>query len=99
MIDNEEFRTIEGFGTLDEFLDEIGTREETTAAAIKRVIAIKLGEAMRERKMTKVAMAKVMNTSRKQLDRVLDPNEQGVTLETLARAAKTVGRELRVDLI
>ncbi len=95
----DSFRTIDGFGTLDEFLDEIGTREEATAAAIKRVIAIKLGEAMRERKLTKVAMAKLMNTSRKQLDRVLDPDEQGVTLETLTRAAKTVGRELRVDLV
>lgn len=87
------------FTTLDAFLDEEGIREEVTAAAIKRIIALKLREAMRERNLTKVAMAREMNTSRQQLDRVLDPDEHNVTLESLARAANSVGRKLRVELV
>lgn len=87
------------FTSLDEFLDEEGIREEVTAAAIKRVIALELREAMQVRNLTKVAMAKEMKTSRQQLDRVLDPNEHNVTLDSLARAAKSVGRKLRVELV
>jgi len=87
------------FTTLDAFLEEEGILEEVTAAAIKRVIALKLREAMKQRKLTKVAMAREMNTSRQQLDRVLDPNEYNVTLESLARAAKSVGQTLKVELV
>lgn len=53
---------------------------------------------MRERKITKAAMAERMGTSRAQLDRVLDPTAFNVTLETLERAARIVGRRLRVEL-
>lgn len=94
-----ELRDPSDFTTLDAFLDEEGIREEVTAAAIKRVIALELREAMRDRNLTKVAMAREMKTSRQQLDRVLDPNEHNVTLESLARAASSVGRKLRVELI
>ena len=87
------------FDTLDDFLDEEGIREEVTARAIKRVIALQLQEAMRERKLTKAAMADLMETSRAQLARVLDPEEFNVTLDTLTRAAKVVGRKLRVELV
>lgn len=88
-----------GLTSLDDFLESEGIREEVTAAAIKRVIALELREAMRKRNLTKVAMAKRMSTSRAQLDRLLDPDEHNVTLESLARAAKTVGFELKVELI
>ncbi len=87
------------FETLDDFLDEEGVREEVTARAIKRVIALQLQEAMRDRKLTKAAMADLMETSRAQLARVLDPEEFNVTLDTLTRAAKVVGRKLRVELV
>ena len=87
------------FETLDDFLDEEGIREEVTARAIKRVIALQLQEAMRDRKLTKAAMADLMETSRAQLARVLDPEEFNVTLDTLTRAAKVVGRKLRVELV
>lgn len=99
MMEVNEARDPSDFTTLDAFLDEEGIREEVTAAAIKRVIAIKLREAMRERKLTKVAMARDMKTSRQQLDRVLDPDEHNVTLDSLARAANSVGRTLRVELV
>jgi FixJ family two-component response regulator len=89
---------LDEFDNLDDFLREEGIYDEVVAQAAKRVIAMQLQVAMRERKLTKSAMAKLMQTSRAQLDRVLDPTEFNVTLDTLARAAKVVGRRLRVDL-
>lgn len=88
----------EGFISLDEFLDEEGIREEVTARAIKRVIALQLQQAMAERKLSKARMAELMETSRAQLARILDPEEYNVTLDTLARAAKVLGRRLSVEL-
>jgi methylphosphotriester-DNA--protein-cysteine methyltransferase len=83
--------------TLDDFLAEQGVLEETTAVAIKRVIAWQLAEAMRAEKVTKKAMAERMHTSRAHLDRLLDADDTGMTLETMARAAQALGRTLRVE--
>lgn len=84
--------------TFESWLDDEGLHEDVTNAAIKAVIALQLAEAMKVKGMTKVAMAKEMKTSRAQLDRLLDPNNGNVTLDTLQRAAKIVGRELRLEL-
>lgn len=54
--------------------------------------------AMQERKLSKPAMAALMDTSRAQLARILDPEEYNVSLETLTRAANAVGRQLRAEL-
>jgi hypothetical protein len=54
---------------------------------------------MRKRNLTKVAMAKQMSTSRAQIDRLLDPDEHNITLGTLARAAKTVGRKIKIEIV
>ena len=93
------FRDPSGFDSLDDFLDEEGIREAVTLRAIKSVIALQLRQAMTERKMTLSAMAAEMDTSRAQLSRVLDPEEFNVPLETLSRAAKVVGRGLKVELV
>lgn len=93
------FRDLSDLDTLDDFLDEDGIREEVTLRAIKSVIALQLRQAMTERKMTLSAMAAEMDTSRAQLNRVLDPEASNVTLETLSRAAKVVGRGLKVELV
>jgi antitoxin HicB len=85
--------------TFESWLDEQGIRTEVTAAAIKAVVSHQLAAAMKERHITKRAMAEMMHTSRAQLDRLLDPNNSGVTLETLQRAAKILGRELRLELV
>jgi len=85
--------------SFESWLDEQGLREEVTAAAVKAVIAHQIAEAMRDQKITKTAMAARMRTSRAQLDRLLDPAHGGVTLETLQRAAKVVGREIRLELV
>lgn len=84
--------------SLDDFLKEDGLYEEVTARVLKRVIARQLGALMREKHLTKTMLAKRMQTSRAQLDRVLDPDNESVTLGTLTRAAHAVGRKLRLEL-
>lgn len=84
--------------SFDDFLAEQGTLEETTAQAIKRVLAFQIAEAMKAQRITKVEMAQRMETSRPQLDRLLDPDNDGVTLGTLSRAAQVLGRKLTVEL-
>jgi antitoxin HicB len=83
----------------DDFLKGEGTYESTQAVAIKRVLAWQIGHAMEEKHITKAEMARRMETSRSQLDRLLDPDSDSVTLETLARAARAVGRQVRVELV
>jgi antitoxin HicB len=85
--------------SLEAWLEEEGILQESTLAAAKKVIAWQLSEEMRKKKITKMRMAELMETSRAQLDRVLDPMSSNTTLETLQRAAKIVGRELRVELV
>jgi len=85
--------------SFESWLDEKGIREDVTAAAIKSVISEQLAEAMKEKGLTKARMAELMNTSRTQVDRLLDPTNGSATLETLLRAAKIVGRDLRVELV
>jgi antitoxin HicB len=85
--------------SLDEFLKEDGIYEEVTARAIKRVIARQLDALMQDQGLTKSNLAKRMKTSRAQLDRLLDPDNESVTLATLTRAAQAVGRHLRMELV
>ncbi len=85
--------------SFDDFLDEQGTREETTERAVKRVIAFQLAEAMREQRVSKVEMADRLQTSRSQLDRLLDPDNDAVTLAVLMRAARAIGRDIKLELV
>lgn len=85
--------------SFDDFLKEEGIYEDSTAIALKRVLAWQFEEEMERQHITKKAMAERMETSRSQLDRLLDPEKTGVSLETLQRAAAVIGRELRVQLI
>jgi antitoxin HicB len=84
--------------SLDDFLKDQGVLEEFEAAAIKRVIAWQIAKEMKNSKITKVSMAERMKTSRAQLDRLLDPDDGNVTIETLHRAASALGRRLEVQL-
>jgi antitoxin HicB len=85
--------------SFESWLDEEGIREEVTAAAIKAVLAHQLAADMKSKGLTKTALAEQMRTSRAQIDRLLDPDNGGVTLETLQKAAKAVGRQLRLELV
>jgi len=91
-------KAVEEFPTFTDYLRERGLYDRVSIAAEKMIIARQLAEEMKARKLSKAGMAKLMGTSRAQLDRVLNPTEQNVTLETLARAAKAVGRQLHVQL-
>ena len=85
--------------SLDDFLAQEGVLEEFQARAIKEVVAWQLAEAMKERKLSKNQLAKQMDTSRTQVDRVLDPTAGNVTIETLQRAAALVGRRVHIELL
>ena len=80
--------------TFDSFLEEQGIREEVEAVAIKRVLAWQLQQAMLKQQKTKQAMAKQLHTSRSQLDRLLDPRNISVRLDTITRAARVLGKRL-----
>jgi len=75
--------------SFDSWLREEGIYEETTSSAVKRVLA----------RQVEAAMARRIRTSRAALDRLLDPDNDGVTLATLQRAAEAVGREFRLELL
>jgi antitoxin HicB len=85
--------------SFESWLDHERSREEVAAAAIKAVIAHQLAKEMKKRKITKQRMAELMKTSRAQVDRLLDPNNGSATIESLQRAARIVGRELRMQLV
>lgn len=85
--------------TLDNFLETEGVLAEFQAKAIKEIIAWQLADAMKERGLTKTRLAALMRTSRTQIDRVLDPNDGNVTIETLQRAAAIVGRRVQLELV
>jgi len=85
--------------SFDSWLREEGVYEEVTATAIKRVLARQVEAAMKERQVPKAEMARRMHTSRAALDRLLDPEYDAVTLNTLRKAAVAVGRELRIELV
>jgi len=84
--------------SFEDFLAEEGLLEECTNAAIKRVVAWQVEQAMKERGLTKAAMAHEMNTSRAALNRLLDPENTSVTLNTLQRAAAVVGKRVQITL-
>lgn len=85
--------------SFDDFLEEQGILADTEELAIKEIIADQIRAAMDEQGLTKTAMAKRMNTDRRQLDRLLDAANPSVTLSTLRRAARAVGRTLKVELV
>ena len=85
--------------SLDEFLEQEGILEEITAKAAKKALAWQFAQAMKEQNVTKAALARRMKTSRAQLDRLLDPENQSVTLKTLVRAAEILGMRIQIELV
>ncbi len=82
----------------DTFLEEEDLLGESEAVATKRVLAFQIAEAMAEQKLSKATMARRMKTSRSALDRLLDPAVPSVTLLTIGRAARALGRRLTVEM-
>jgi antitoxin HicB len=83
----------------DDFLEQEGILNEVTEVALKRVLVWQVEQAMKERGLTKSKMAKSMQTSRAALDRLLDPEYDSVTLRTLDKAARAVGKRIKIDLV
>ena len=84
--------------TFDDFLEEEGIRNEVESAAIKRVLAWQFEQEMEKQQKTKQGMARELKTSRSQLDRLLDPANTAVSLETLTRAANVLGKRLVFEI-
>ena len=84
---------------LDDFLKEEGIYEQSSAAAMKKVLAWQIEEGMREQQLTKTAMAKRMHTSRAALNRLLDDRDTSLTLTTLASAAAALGKAVKLELV
>jgi hypothetical protein len=83
----------------DNYLIEEGVFDEVQARALKRALAEQLSDAMRSGNLSKVLMAQRMVTSRSQLDRVLDPDNLSIQLDTLIKAARAVGKTVEIRLI
>jgi antitoxin HicB len=82
----------------DDFLKEEGIFDEVQAKALKRALAEQLEESMHDANLSKLEMARKMATSRSQLDRVLDPENVSVQLDTLIKAARAVGKEFEIKI-
>jgi DNA-binding Xre family transcriptional regulator len=85
--------------SFDDFLREEDIYEEATLAAAKRVVAEQIRRAMEQQNLTKTEMAHRMHTSRSSLERLIDPNNPNITLQTLDKAAQALGRRIAVALI
>ena len=83
----------------DEFLREEGILAEVESAAWKRVLAFQIQQEMERHQLTKTEMATKMQTSRAAVNRLLDPDNASVTLQTLERAALAVGKRLKIELV
>jgi antitoxin HicB len=84
--------------SFEDFLKEDSTYEEITTQAIKRVLAWQIAEIMKAQGISKLEMARRMHTSRSQLDRFLDPDNDKVLLETVQRAASAIGKRIFISL-
>lgn len=84
--------------SFDDFLQEEAILDETTAVALKRVIAWQIAEEMKAQQLTKTTLAKRMHTSRAALNRLLDENDASLTLTTLASAAAALGKKINLQL-
>jgi antitoxin HicB len=85
--------------SFDDFLEEENLLDEANEVAIKRVIAWQIQKAITSRKMTKTSVAKAMGTSRAAVDRLIDPTNTSVTLNTLGKAASVLGKRIKVELV
>jgi antitoxin HicB len=84
---------------LDSFLKAEGTYDELKSITVKEAISWQLEKAMAKKKMSKKKLAELMDTSRTQVDRLLDSKSGNITIDTLQRAAQVVGRQLRIELV
>ena len=85
--------------SFDDFLVQEGMLEEVESGAIKKIIAYQLQEAIQKEQLTKTALAVQLDTSRAAVNRLLDPENESITLLTLKKAANVLGKKLRLELV
>ncbi len=81
-----------------DFLDEQGILGEVEARALKQALSLQLDRLLKEKELTKTQMAARMKTSRAAVDRLLDASNASVTLNTLGKAARALGRKVKIVL-
>ncbi len=84
---------------LDDFLESRGIKERVDAAVEKRVIALQLDRRRKECNISKAELARMVGTSRTQVDRILDPSSQNISLITLNRVAQALGKKVHFSLV
>jgi DNA-binding Xre family transcriptional regulator len=82
-----------------DFLKEQGILGEVEARAEKQAICLQLSRLLKEKELTKAELAARMKTSRAALDRLLDASNSSVTLNTLNKAARALGRKIKIELV
>lgn len=82
----------------DDFLKGEGIFDEVQARALKRAVAEQIADGMDAARLTKIQMAARMETSRSQLDRVLDPDNTSIQLDTLMKAVRAVGKVVEISI-
>jgi antitoxin HicB len=85
--------------SLQDLLKEDGLLEEVEAAALKRALALKVADLMKKQDFNKTTLAAEMRTSRAAINRILDPENTSVTLTTLNKVARSLGRKLKIELV
>jgi DNA-binding Xre family transcriptional regulator len=85
-------------GDFEEYLEEQGVLEEVTAAALKRVLAWELAQAMKKANVSQAELARRMKTSRAAVHRLLNEDDPSVTLSTISRAAAALGRGVKLRI-
>ncbi len=85
--------------SFNDFLAEEGIAEAVEAGAVKKIIAYQLQETIEKEHISKTALAARLETSRAALGRLLDPENESVTLLTLKKAASVLGKKLRLELV
>jgi predicted XRE-type DNA-binding protein len=98
-MDKNNIASLQGAAALNDFLGGGKKSEPFEALAVKQTLACQIAEAMRAQNLSRKRLAERMKTSRSQISRLLDPKDGNVTIATLQRAAKMVGRTLRVELV
>jgi antitoxin HicB len=90
---------VDGLPAPDDCVKQEGKLGEFEALALKQALACQIAEAMKSQNLSRKRLAERMKTSRSQISRLLDPKDGNVTITTLQRAARIVGRTLRVELV
>ena len=85
--------------SFDDFLADEGLREEVEAGAIKKIIAYQLQETIKKERLSKTALAARLETSRAAVDRLLDPENESITLLSLKKAASVLGKKIKLELV